>query len=176
MSFGDSSLAELGARAPQLERSERRQSALACRELARWQTRLSAMDLSEWCFQPRSETGGRSYVRLPSPAACETWLIHWPPGSDAPLHDHGDASAVALVLRGELRERALISGQWFERSWQSQCVVELPKHIRHTVWNESEQAAYSLHVYAPGLSHMTYYERNANGILRAIRTEESEQW
>jgi predicted metal-dependent enzyme (double-stranded beta helix superfamily) len=103
-------------------------------------------------------------------------LIHWPPGSVAPLHDHGDASAVALVLSGELRERACRNGEWFERAWHSQSSVELPIHIRHTVWNESEQPAYSVHVYAPGLSRMTYYERSANGIMRAIRTEEAQQW
>jgi hypothetical protein len=176
MSFGESSLAELGAHTPQLDRSERRQSALARRELARWQVRLGAMELGAWAFQPRTGEGGRWYLRLPSPQGCETWLIYWPPGSAAPLHDHGDASAVALVLRGELRERACAQGEWFERSWQAQSSVELPKHIRHTVWNEGKQAAYSVHVYAPGLASMTYYEHSAGGILRAIRTEESEAW
>lgn len=156
------------------DRSERQQSARARRELARWQVRLSSLDLSEWQFQPRDDT--RSYLRLPSISGCETWLIHWPPGSEAPLHDHGDASAVAVVLRGELRERAVLGEAWFERSWQTQTSLELPKHIRHNVWNESKQDAYSVHVYAPSLARMTFYEQTVNGMLRAIRTEESQQW
>jgi hypothetical protein len=171
MSFGEGSPIDLGQ---VRDRHERQLSARAQRELARWQVRLGAMDLSEWKFQPRG--GGRSYLQLPSAAGCETWLIFWPPGSDARLHDHGDASAVALVLRGELRERACLGAEWFERTWQSQSSIELPKQIRHTVWNESEQAAYSVHVYAPGLSRMTYYEHTSSGILRAIRTEEAQQW
>ena len=148
--------------------------ALAQRELARWRTRLGSLDLDEWQFQPRA--GSRSYIRLPSLGGCETWLIRWPPGSEAPLHDHGDASAVAQVLRGELRERANLHDKWFERAWQRQAEVELPKHIRHHVWNESKEDAYSVHVYAPSLARMTFYEHTVNGMLRAIRTEESSQW
>jgi predicted metal-dependent enzyme (double-stranded beta helix superfamily) len=103
-------------------------------------------------------------------------VIRWPPGSEAPLHDHGDAGAVAWVLRGELRERASLAEQWFERTWQSHTKVELPKHIRHHVWNESTRDAYSVHVYAPSLARMTFYEHTVSGMLRAIRTEESAQW
>jgi hypothetical protein len=169
MSFGESVSTELS-------QVDRRLGALARRELLRWQRRLTGMDLGAWMFQPRAGEGGRSYLRLPGPAGCETWLIQWPSGSVAPLHDHGDASALALVLSGKLHERAYSAGEWFERAWQSQCSVELPKLIRHTVWNESEHVAYSVHVYAPGLARMTYYEHEAGGVMRAIRTEQAEQW
>jgi predicted metal-dependent enzyme (double-stranded beta helix superfamily) len=179
MSIGETSLVSLstesaGIQGHAQDRSERQQCARARRDLARWQVRLGSLDLDLWQFQPRDQ--GRSYLRLPSSSGCETWLIRWPPGSEAPLHDHGDASAVALVLRGELRERAICGADWFERSWQAQVSVELPKHIRHRVWNESEQDAYSVHVYAPSLARMTFYEHTSNGMLRAIRTEESQQW
>jgi hypothetical protein len=156
------------------QRAARQQHARARRELARWQTRLGTWDLSVWQFQPRD--GSRSYIRLPSLAGCETWLIRWPPGSEAPLHDHGDASAVAVVLRGELRERAILDAGWFERSWRTQTKVELPKRIRHHVWNETRHDAYSVHVYTPSLARMTFYEHTLGGMLRVIRTEASEQW
>jgi predicted metal-dependent enzyme (double-stranded beta helix superfamily) len=180
MSIGETSLVGFSTESAGIQqahaqdRNERQQCAQARRELARWQVRLGSLDLDQWQFQPRDE--GRSYLRLPSASGCETWLIRWPPGSEAPLHDHGDASAVALVLRGELRERAICGADWFERSWQPQVSVELPKHIRHRVWNEREQDAYSVHVYAPSLARMTFYEHTSNGMLRAIRTEESQQW
>lgn len=155
-------------------RNARFDSVRAQRELARWQARLASLDLSEWQFLPRDDS--RSYLRLPSAAGCETWLIHWPPGSGAPLHDHGEASAVAMVLRGELRERSFFRGEWSERLWQTQLAVELPKSIRHAVWNESSEDAYSVHVYAPQLSSMTFYEHTADGALTAIRSEGAEQW
>jgi hypothetical protein len=151
-----------------------KQGARAHRELARWQARLAGQELQHWELSPRDDN--RSYVRLPSAPGCETWLIRWPPGSSAPMHDHGEASAVALILRGELRERAFADERWFDRIWAVDSTVELPRHIRHTVWNESDQDAYSVHVYAPGLSSMTFYEQCEAGILRAIRTEGAEQW
>lgn len=154
--------------------TERYDSVRARRELARWQTRLASLDLSEWQFLPRDDS--RSYLRLPSTTGCETWLIHWPPGSGAPLHDHGEASAVAVVLRGELRERAFYRGESFERLWQTQLAVDLPKDIRHAVWNESGEDAYSVHVYAPQLKSMTFYEHAADGTLQAIRSEGADEW
>jgi hypothetical protein len=154
--------------------SERYDSVRARRELARWQARLASLDLSQWQYLPRDDN--RSYLRLPSASGCETWLIRWPPGSSAPLHDHGDASAVALVLRGELRERAFYRGECLERLWQTQLVIELPKDVRHAVWNESSEDAYSVHVYAPQLTSMTFYEHTADGSLKAIRSEGAEQW
>lgn len=167
-----------GQPAPSVVRPEQHESqelARARRELAAWRARLGTLDLETWQFQPRD--GSRSYIRLPSlVAGCETWLIRWPPGSEAPLHDHGDASAVASVLRGALHERANLGAEWFDRAWQTQAQVELPKHIRHHVWNETKQDAYSVHVYAPSLARMTFYERSMNGLLRAIRTEEAAQW
>jgi hypothetical protein len=160
---------------PQIhELSDRQQRARARCELERWQVRLAAMDLGDWQFHPRDKS--RSYLRLPSLSECETWLIRWPPGSEAPLHDHGDASAVAWVLRGQLREQVFSATGAFERGWQSHDSIELPKYIRHAVWNESKQDAYSVHVYAPSLARMTFYEHTASGILRAIRTEEATQW
>ena len=153
---------------------ERHESARARRDLARWQARLASLDLSQWQFLPRDDQ--RAYLRLPSAAGCETWLIRWPPGSRAALHDHGEASAVAVVLRGELRERAFLHGECFERLWQTQLPIELPKHVRHAVWNESAEDAYSVHVYAPQLTSMTFYEHLADGSLKAIRSEGAEQW
>jgi predicted metal-dependent enzyme (double-stranded beta helix superfamily) len=119
----------------------------------------------------------RSYVRLPSRAGCEVWLIAWPPGSGVPLHDHGEASALVTMLSGELQESLLPpDGPAVERSWRRHGSLEIPRYARHTVWNASEQTAYSLHVYTPQLAAMTFYERLASGELRALRSEEAAQW
>jgi len=144
-------------------------------ELSAWRTRLCFADLSACTVYPRGAE--RSYVRLPSRAGCEAWLICWPPGSSAPLHDHGEAGALVTMLSGELREWLQPpDGPCIERSWHEDRSLEIPRHARHTVWNASEHTAYSLHVYTPHLASMTFYERLASGELRALRREGADQW
>ena len=41
----------------------------------------------------------------------ELWLIRWPDGSSAPMHDHGGAAGVARVLEGALSERVFVAGR-----------------------------------------------------------------
>jgi hypothetical protein len=139
--------------------------------LSAWRSRLRFEDLSACTVYPRGAE--RSYVRLPS-RGCEVWLICWPPGSMAPLHDHGSASALATMLSGELQEWLKpIDGASVERLWRSDATLEIPAFARHEVWNASEHTAYSLHVYTPRLQAMTFYERLASGELRVLRREDT---
>jgi Cysteine dioxygenase type I len=160
---------------PHVSESSQRTRARAELELTQWRARLRFEDLNLAAVYPHG--ADRSYVRLPSRSGCEVWLICWPAGSRAPLHDHGEASALATMLHGELRE-------WLKpeqdaavtRIWRGSETVEIPVHARHEVWNESEHTAYSLHVYAPRLASMTFYERAASGEMRALRREDAQQW
>jgi len=148
---------------------------VARRELKRWCARLRFDDLTNLHVYPRDTQ--RSYLRLPSGAGCETWLIVWPPGSRAPLHDHGEASAIASVLCGALSESiALGDGPFVERSWDAGQMLEIPSGARHEVWNPGEHTAYSLHVYTPRLAAMTFYERTESGGLMALRSEGAGDW
>jgi predicted metal-dependent enzyme (double-stranded beta helix superfamily) len=144
-------------------------------ELTHWRARLRFDDLESIDVYPRDAQ--RSYVRLPSRAGCEAWLIVWPPGSRAPLHDHGLASALASVLCGELSE-ALQHGTdpFIQRTWRAGATVEIVQGARHEVWNPGERTAYSLHVYTPRLASMTYYERTEAGGLQVLHTERAENW
>jgi hypothetical protein len=150
---------------------------LAQRELAHWrgQLRFDAPG-PRYSYQPGAE---RSYVRLPSPAGCEAWLICWPPGSRAPWHDHGSAAALATVLCGELRERvqasAAVRGSR-TRSWRAGSVIEIAPYACHEVWNASVHTAYSVHVYTPRLDDMTFYTRTRTGELRVLHKEQAAQW
>ena len=147
----------------------------ARRELQRWRARLCFDELESIGVYPRDAQ--RSYVRLPSGSGCEVWLIVWPPGSRAPLHDHGPASAVASVLCGELQELLQVgSGPFVERSWRAGATLAIPEGARHEVWNEGEQTAYSLHVYTPRLASMTFYERTQAGEVQVLRSEHAEDW
>src|SRR5262245_56260335 len=79
-----------GAASIQLLTSEERALAQASLELSHWRTRLRFDDLSQTC-SVYARGAERAYLRLPSREGCETWLIVWPPGARAPLHDHGGA-------------------------------------------------------------------------------------
>jgi predicted metal-dependent enzyme (double-stranded beta helix superfamily) len=121
----------------------------------------------------------RAYLRLTSAAVrCEMWLIRWPAGSLAALHDHGPAYGVAQVLTGTLHELRFVDGVSAvqRRDWKPGAVIELARGICHEVRNISAQVAYSIHVYSPRLEQMTFYDRGARGELRALRQERSREW
>lgn len=144
-------------------------------ELSHWRTRLCFDELESIGLYPRDAQ--RSYVRLPSRAGCEVWLIVWPPGSRAPLHDHGTASALAAVLCGELHESLQIGQDPFiQRTWRVGTALEIAHGARHEVWNQGEHTAYSLHIYTPRLASMTFYERTEAGGLQVLRSERAEDW
>jgi hypothetical protein len=121
----------------------------------------------------------RAYWRL-SPAAmrCEAWLIRWPAGSVAPLHDHGRAHGVARVLAGTLHELRFVPGAARPQAgtWHPGESIVIARGLCHEVRNTSERTAYSVHVYAPRLERMTFYDRGACGELRPVRQERSTQW
>jgi predicted metal-dependent enzyme (double-stranded beta helix superfamily) len=121
----------------------------------------------------------RAYLRL-SPAAirCEAWLIRWPPGTLAAIHDHGPAFGVAQVLTGTLHESRFTHGVSAaqHRDWKPGAEIELARGICHEVRNTGVQVAYSIHVYSPRLEQMTFYGRGARGELRPLRQERSREW
>jgi predicted metal-dependent enzyme (double-stranded beta helix superfamily) len=121
----------------------------------------------------------RAYLRLSASALrCEAWLIRWPPGSVAPLHDHGRAHGVAQVLAGTLHEIRFLAGNPAPqvRDWNPEQSIELARGICHEVRNLGPHTAYSVHVYAPRLERMTFYDRGARGELRPVRQERSNEW
>jgi predicted metal-dependent enzyme (double-stranded beta helix superfamily) len=145
----------------------------ACRAQVREEGLLDAFEARE------AGSLERAYLQLGSAAiGCEAWLIRWPVGSVAPLHDHGMAYGVAQVVTGALFEQRFtpLVRVARERDWQPGAEVELAKGIYHEVRNLGLRTAYSIHVYAPRLEQMTFYARGARGELRALRQEQSVEW
>jgi predicted metal-dependent enzyme (double-stranded beta helix superfamily) len=145
----------------------------ACRRRIREEALLDAFEARQ------AGSTERAYVRLPVAAiGCETWLIRWPAGSVAPLHDHGRAHGLAQVLAGALHEIRFSPGvaQLQVRDWQPGRAIELARGICHEVRNRGVHTAFSVHVYAPRLDQMTFYDRGARGELRAVRQEQTRQW
>jgi predicted metal-dependent enzyme (double-stranded beta helix superfamily) len=144
-------------------------------ELERW---LERMRFERSALTGHAHRSERSYVRLSAAVDCEAWLICWPPGSQAPLHDHGRAQGVAAVLSGELSERFYqrSSQLWFTRTWKQGVIVELERHTCHEVHNALAHTAHSIHVYSPRLESMTFYTPTSEGGVRPLRQEEANQW
>jgi predicted metal-dependent enzyme (double-stranded beta helix superfamily) len=101
----------------------------------------------------------------------EAWVIGWPPGGAVDLHDHGESSGAVVVVNGELVEIVVAQdrqGALAARSTvlaTSASVTFDMTHV-HEIVNLGPGPAVSVHVYAPRLTAMTYYEFS-NGILEA---------
>jgi predicted metal-dependent enzyme (double-stranded beta helix superfamily) len=110
-------------------------------------------------------------------AACqafEAWIIGWPPGGAIELHDHGGSSGAVIVAAGELVEMAVTEDR---RGALSTTSTVLPAsasvtfgtdHV-HEIVNLGPGPAISVHVYAPRLTAMTYYNFS-NGLPEARAT------
>ncbi|KAF4405588.1 cysteine dioxygenase [Streptomyces sp. Ru87] len=118
----------------------------------------------------------RHWARLERTGTYEVWLLTWLPGQGTEIHGHGGSSGAFCVVRGELTERAFPprGGTGAARPWRLGTGAVRgfgPRHV-HRVTNEGGTPATSIHVYAPSLATMSYYEQTADGRLVEVRTEQ----
>jgi Cysteine dioxygenase type I len=108
----------------------------------------------------------------------EAWVIGWPPGGAIELHDHGESSGAVVVARGELLEVVVTQNAQGALATTNRVLLAPASvtfdtaHI-HEIVNPGPGPAISVHVYAPRLTAMTYYEFS-NGLLEARATVRSE--
>jgi predicted metal-dependent enzyme (double-stranded beta helix superfamily) len=113
---------------------------------------------------------GRATRLLAVTDAYEAWLIHWAPGGDIALHDHGESSGALWLVRGELGETygsRVARGAMRGRILDAGTGITFDRDHVHDVINPGPQPATSIHVYSPHLSAMTFYDLD----LRPLRTE-----
>jgi hypothetical protein len=121
----------------------------------------------------------RSWIRLASTHRFEAWAIGWPPGGRIALHDHGSANGVVAVAAGTLTETnarvsrrgTVVIGTQRIRAGEHR---EFGAGYVHDLTNDDDDEAISVHVYAPHLSTMHYYELNDRGRLVIVRSEHTE--
>jgi Cysteine dioxygenase type I len=103
----------------------------------------------------------------------EAWAIGWPAGGAIELHDHGDSVGAVVVVSGELVETSITeeAGHLATRSTplKAGSTLRLKRKCIHDVVNLGSELAVSVHVYAPRLKSMTYYEL-VEGSLDPVRT------
>lgn len=94
----------------------------------------------------------------------EVILIDWEPGSETPIHDHGESCGIIRVLRGALTEDVFspftLESSYSNYYGEEGIFFEIPTTI-HCVKNSGKNKARSLHIYTPPLV-MKEYEGKAH--------------
>jgi predicted metal-dependent enzyme (double-stranded beta helix superfamily) len=112
----------------------------------------------------------RSWRLIAQTRDFDAWLIAWPCGAVAELHDHGGSRGALHVVSGSLVEiipwrddagRAALA----RREVHSGTTLGFGAGHVHDVRNEAAQHALSLHVYSPPLTSMIYYDRFGDRLL-----------
>ena len=116
----------------------------------------------------------RTWARMASSEDFDAWLVAWPTGGALEWHDHGEAAGALVVVQGELVETTLRSAadgtvELAVEAVGAGAASAFEAHRVHDVVNLGTEAALSVHVYAPPLTAMTFYEIDG-GTLRAGRT------
>ena len=124
-----------------------------------------AADPDRWRPLVRHVPGDRWFLPLFEQDDLCAWLISWAPGTLVPLHDHGTATGALAVVGGELVEQ-VSSRARVEAGLPPSHVNRLPAgsieplvaDLVHEVRNEGSVLAVSVHVYAPRLDAMRFYD------------------
>jgi mannose-6-phosphate isomerase-like protein (cupin superfamily) len=129
-----------------------------------------AQTRSLWEQHVRFDADHRHWTRLAGPGDVDLWLLTWLPDQATELHDHGDAAAAVVVLRGRLTEvRAQPDGRLASDVLVPGGAYGLPVGTVHDVLNTGPEPAVSIHAYSPRLTQMTFYAVDSDG-LRPVRT------
>ena len=136
--------------------------------------------------------GERRWLKLPTDAGWDAWLIGWPPGSRTGWHDHRGSAGAFVLLAGELTEWSVPATDRVSRVPGAEAVRASLNDMRvhafgadagrgfadhhiHDMANLADRPAYSVHAYAPELRGMASYEWT-DGRLSRTGEKSSEAW
>jgi predicted metal-dependent enzyme (double-stranded beta helix superfamily) len=104
--------------------------------------------------------GERSWVRVLDTPDADAWLIAWDVTSRVGAHDHGGSHGAVHVLQGTLTESYRPDPKEPAervRHITRGTTLAIPEDHVHDVANLGRRRAFSLHVYSPRLTSMTFY-------------------
>jgi hypothetical protein len=120
------------------------------------------------------EPARRVWELIDSSQDFEAWVIGWPPGGAIELHDHGESGGAVVVAQGELVEMVITEDgkgmlAMTNTVLPASASVTFDRSHIHEIVNLGPGPAISVHVYAPRLTAMTYYDFT-DGLLGARAT------
>ena len=117
-----------------------------------------------------SSVHDRSWRLVARTSDFDAWLISWPGGTTADLHDHGGSRGALHVIRGSMVEtipwrddRGSVT--FARREVHSGATLAFGAGHVHDVRNEAAEHALSLHVYSPPLDSKSYYDRSGDNLI-----------
>jgi hypothetical protein len=113
-------------------------------------------------------------------AGAQIWLLSWLPGQGTDLHDHGSSAGAFAVARGTLTERVVAArsgepARELTADLGAGRVRSFGAHHVHQV-QSLDEAAVSLHVYAPALRWMNTYRVDAGALVRTGTERAGVDW
>lgn len=120
---------------------------------------------ARWPSVPAEHATERTGIRVLSNAEYDVWLLRWPAGTSVDPHDHGKSAGGFAVVAGALEEI-----RWHDGVRSSQVVrpgrpVTVERGVVHDVVGAAD-GTLSVHVYAPPLREMTYYDETGRHPVR----------
>jgi rhodanese-related sulfurtransferase/mannose-6-phosphate isomerase-like protein (cupin superfamily) len=109
---------------------------------------------------PTARTG----QRIVATDAYDVWLLSWPAGTEISPHGHGDSEAAFAVVSGVLHETRWHEGRRETRVVRRGECVAVGRDVVHEVRPDGAEAL-SVHVYAPPLARMEFFDDQAERVL-----------
>jgi rhodanese-related sulfurtransferase/mannose-6-phosphate isomerase-like protein (cupin superfamily) len=120
---------------------------------------------AEACGAPfERDPSARTGFRILATDEYDVWLLSWPADTEISPHHHGDSDVAFAVVSGALEETRWQCGRRETRTvGRGECVA-VSRGVVHGVRAEGGEAT-SVHVYAPPLSRMEFFDDRAERVL-----------
>ena len=122
-----------------------------------------ALVAEAWVDSLEKHPDARTGLRILATEHYDVWLLRWPAGTAVNPHHHGDSDAAFVVSSGALKETRWLDGRREERPIAPGHGVTVERGVVHDVAAPVE--ALSVHVYAPPLSRMAFFDDRAERVV-----------
>jgi rhodanese-related sulfurtransferase/mannose-6-phosphate isomerase-like protein (cupin superfamily) len=119
---------------------------------------------SWWASGFEQDQSSRTGLRVMATDAYDVWLLNWPADTEISPHGHGDSDAAFAVVSGELKETRWQDGRRETRAVRRGECVAVGRGVVHEVRADGVEAV-SVHVYAPPLARMEFFDDQAERVL-----------
>jgi len=130
-----------------------------------------ALVAEAWVDAVDRHPDARTGLRILATESYDVWLLRWPAGTAVSPHHHGDSDAAFVVSSGALKETRWLDGRREERPIAPGQGATVERGIVHDVGAPVE--ALSVHVYAPPLARMAFFDDQAERVLLEAPVDQS---